>query len=66
VPVPKKGDLSVCDNWMGISLLDVMGKLFMRILNDRLQSVVEESVADSQCGLGPVEAVQIWSFVFVK
>ena len=25
VPVPKKGDLSCCDNWRGISLLDVMG-----------------------------------------
>ena len=34
VPVPKKGDLSVRDNWSGISLLDVMGKLFARVLND--------------------------------
>jgi len=42
--------LSVCDNWRGISLLDVMGKLFARILNDRLQTVVEDFVADSQCG----------------
>ena len=49
-PVPKKGGLSVCDNWRDISLLDVMVKLFARILNDRLQSVVEDSVADSQCG----------------
>ena len=23
VPIPKKGDLSLCDNWQGISLLDV-------------------------------------------
>jgi len=23
VPVPKKGDLLSCDNWRGISLLDV-------------------------------------------
>ena len=50
VPVPKKGDLSSCDNWKGISLLDVMGKLFARLLNDRLQLVVEETVSDSQCG----------------
>ena len=50
VPVPKKGDLSVCDNWRDISLLDVMGKLFARILNDQLQAVVEDSVAYSQCG----------------
>jgi len=51
VPVPKMGDLSACDNWRGISLLDVMGKLLVRILNDQLQTVVEDSVADSQkCG----------------
>ena len=30
VPVLKKGDLS-CDNCRGISLLDVMGKLFTRV-----------------------------------
>ena len=27
VPVPKKGDLTTCDNWRGINLLDVAGKL---------------------------------------
>ena len=50
VPVPKKGDLSSCDNWRGIriSLLDVMGKLFARVLNDRLQLVVEEADSDSK------------------
>ena len=26
VPVPKKGNLQSCDNWRGISLLDVVGK----------------------------------------
>ena len=26
VPIPKKGDLTQCDNWRGISLLDVMGR----------------------------------------
>ena len=50
VPVPKNGDLILCGNWQGISLLDVMGKLFARVLNDRLQLVVEEVVSDTQCG----------------
>ena len=49
IPVLKKGHLSCCDNWRGISLLDVIGKLFARVLNDRLQLVVEETVSDSQC-----------------
>ncbi len=32
VPIPKKGNLSCCDNWRGISLLDVAGKVTARIL----------------------------------
>ena len=32
VPVPKKGDLIKCDSWRGISLLDIMGKLFGKVL----------------------------------
>ena len=50
VPIPKKGDLRHCDNWRGISLLDVVGKLFGRILQDRLQVVAEKVLPESQCG----------------
>ena len=32
VPIPKKGDLRNCDNWRGIALLDVVGKVMARIL----------------------------------
>ena len=35
------------DNWRGISLLDVIGKLFARIINGILQAVVEDPIADS-------------------
>ena len=50
VPIPKKGDLCVCDNWRGISLLDVVGKLFARIIQDRLQVIAEDILPASQCG----------------
>ena len=50
VPVPKRGDLNICDNWRGISLLDVAGKLLGRILQERLQRVTERVLPDSQCG----------------
>ena len=33
--IPKKGDLSSCDNWCGISLLDVVGKVVARVLQVR-------------------------------
>ena len=47
MPIPKKGDLSNCDNWRGISLLDVVGKV---IVQDRLQQLAEEELPESQCG----------------
>ena len=50
IPIPKKGDLSYCDNWRGISLLDTVGKLFAKVIQARLQSVVEDVLVDSQCG----------------
>ena len=45
IPIPKKRDLRKCDNWRGISLLDVAGKVFARILQDRLLVVARKSVA---------------------
>ena len=50
VPIPKKGDLSQCDNCRGISLLDVGGKLFSKIIQQRLLTVAEKVLFDSQCG----------------
>ena len=44
-------DLSECDNWRGISLLDIGGKLFTKTIQSRLQDVVEEVLLDSQYGL---------------
>lgn len=50
VPIPKKGDLSCCDNWRGISLLDVVGKVVARVLQERLQKLAEDELPESQCG----------------
>ena len=50
VPIPKKSNLHICDNWRGISLLDVIGKLFARILQDRLQCAAEGLLPESQLG----------------
>ena len=50
-PVPKKGNLKSCVNWRGISLLDVVGKVLGRIIQDRLKLVVEDALPDSKCGL---------------
>ena len=50
IPIPKKGNLSYCDNWRGIALLEVIGKVVARVLQARLQMVAEEELPDSQCG----------------
>ena len=50
VPIPWKGNLSSCDNWRGIALLDVVGKVVASILQERLQQLAEEELPESQCG----------------
>ena len=50
VPIPKKGNLQLCDNWRGISLLDIVGKVFARIIQERLQVIAEHTLPESQCG----------------
>ena len=50
IPIPKKGNLRVCDNWRGIALLDVAGKLVGRIVQDHLQGLAEVELPESQCG----------------
>ena len=50
IPIPKKGDLRSCDNWRGISLLEVVGKVVARVIQQRLQRLAERELPDSQCG----------------
>ena len=46
----KKGDRSDCNNYRGISLLSVIGKLFARVALKRLQVLAERVYPESQCG----------------
>ena len=50
VPVPTKGELSLCDNWRGISLLDVVGKVAAKVVQGRLQDLAESVLPESQSG----------------
>ena len=45
-----KGDRSDCNNYRGISLLSIVGKLFARIVLNRLQRLAERVYPESQCG----------------
>ncbi len=50
VLIPKKGDLTQCDNWRGIALLDVVGKVVARVIQGRLQKLAGDELPESQCG----------------
>ena len=47
---PKKGDLSQCSNYRGISLLSVPGKIFNRVILNRLKNAVDTKLRDNQAG----------------
>ena len=45
-----KGERSDCNNYRGISLLSIAGKIFARIILKRLQTLAERVYPESQCG----------------
>ena len=44
-----KGDRGDCNNYCGISLLSVVGKVFSRVVLKRLQVLAEQVYPESQC-----------------
>jgi len=49
-PSPKKDNLHCCDNWRRIELLDVVGKMLGRIVQNHLQKLIEKVLLELQCG----------------
>ncbi|VDP64214.1 unnamed protein product [Schistosoma curassoni] len=50
VKIPKKGDLSKCENYRGITLLSIPGKVFNRLLLNRMKNAVDAKLRDQQAG----------------
>lgn len=50
IKLPKKGDLSSCSNYRGITLLSTPGKIFNRVLLNRMKEVVDTHLWDQQAG----------------
>jgi len=52
VPVPKKESLSDCNNWRGITLVSVPGKVFCSVLLNtcRLKNEVDNPLREEQTG----------------
>ncbi|XP_044574004.1 uncharacterized protein LOC123258196 [Drosophila ananassae] len=53
VKLPKKGDLSDCNNWRGITLLNTSYKVLATLLNERLLEKIEPTIRDEQGGFRP-------------
>lgn len=49
IPVPKKGNLSDCNTWRGIALLEVIGKVGAKHLQQKSQVIAEGELPESQC-----------------
>jgi len=53
IQLPKKGDLTDCSNWRGITLLSVPGKVLARILLNRMKDAVDQLLHHQQVGFKP-------------
>lgn len=50
IPIFKKGDNRECQNYCGIGLLSIVGKVFMTIIQSRLQKHHEQMSREEQAG----------------
>ena len=50
IRIPKKGALSDCNNWRGITLLSVPSKILAKIIFQRISDTVDKSLRKEQAG----------------
>ena len=51
--LPKKGDLTKCENYRGIMLLSVPGKIMSKIILNRMKKIVDKKLRKNQAGFRP-------------
>ena len=50
IKLSKKGNISYCDNWRGIVLLNIASKVLSRVLLNRMKGAVDTKLRDGQAG----------------
>lgn len=53
IKLPKKGNLSNCNNWRGISITPTVTKIFNKIILDRISEPLNKLIAPTQAGFLP-------------
>ena len=53
VPVPKKGDLTKCTNYRGISLTQIASKIYNRLILNRIRPAIDKIIRPNQNGFRP-------------
>jgi len=53
VPIYKKGDKLAADNYRGVTLLDVVGKVYVTVIHSRIRAHLCSQLLQSQCGFVP-------------
>ena len=53
VKIPKKGDFTNCNNWRGITLLSVPGKVFCSSIWQRIHTAISRGLGEEQAGFRP-------------
>jgi hypothetical protein len=48
--LPKKGDLSSCDSWRGITLLPLPSKIFCKVILSRIDEHIDDMLREEQAG----------------
>ena len=66
IKIPKKGDLTVCDNSRGVTLLSVPGKIFGKVLINRIKDGVDRELRNEQAGFREGRSTVEQLFHFTK
>ena len=53
IKLPKKGDLTICSNNRGITLLSVAGKVFCSFILNRFKGAIDKKLRENQAGFRP-------------
>ncbi|GFR63382.1 endonuclease-reverse transcriptase, partial [Elysia marginata] len=53
IKIPKKGNLSDCNNWRGITLLSIPSKVLAKIVIGRISGAIDRKLREEQAGFRP-------------